>query len=284
MRIALLTFAALPSLHADDRLLAGALAHRGADAVPVVWDDPSIDWRGFDAAVVRSTWDYTWRRDAFLARAEAIANVTRLWNPPPLLRWNAHKRYLGALAARGVPVVPTEYVDAGAPLDLAALGRARGWDEVVVKPCVSAGARDTVRLRAATGQAAADALRARGDLMVQPYQPAVERDGEHSLVFFDGRFSHAVRKHPQLVAAPSAADPTPRAAAPDELATAARVLAAAAALHDGTPPLYARVDLVRAADGTPQLMELEAFEPRLFFTAHPAAADTLAAAILHRLA
>ena len=35
-----------------------ALAARGVDASPAVWDDDGVDWAHFDLVVVRSTWDY----------------------------------------------------------------------------------------------------------------------------------------------------------------------------------------------------------------------------------
>lgn len=272
MRIALATCMTLPRLHDGEQPLLDALARRGADAVPSVWDDPAVDWARFDACVIRNTWDYTHRFDEFLRWADALP--VPLFNPARVLRWNAHKSYLVELAARGVRVVPTELVRAGAPLDLARLGAARGWDEVVVKPCVSAGARDTLRLRARDGQSAVEPLRDR-DLLVQPYQPVVEGEGERSLIFVDGKLGHAIRKHPQLAGRPGEGGEPRVTPTDDELAAACSVLDAA-----GEPLLYARVDLVRGTDGAPLLMELEALEPRLFFEAHPPTAEQLADAIV----
>jgi glutathione synthase/RimK-type ligase-like ATP-grasp enzyme len=271
--VALATCVAWPALEPDDVPLLDALGRRGVAAVPAVWDDPAVEWSRFDAVVLRSTWDYTERREDFVAWA---ARVPRLFNPAPVIAWNAHKGYLHQLAAAGAPVVPTELVRAGAPLDLAALGRTRGWDEVVVKPCVSAGARNTLRLRARDGQAEVEPLRDR-DLLIQPYQPEVEREGEHSLLYFGGRLSHAIRKHPALVTAPSKAPEPSIVPTPDEVAVAERVLALVPHRL-----LYARVDLVRGADG-PQLMELEVIEPRLFFFAHPPAVERMAEAIVESI-
>jgi glutathione synthase/RimK-type ligase-like ATP-grasp enzyme len=274
MRIALATFRQFPDLHEDDQILARAIVRRGIEVVPAVWDESSIEWRRFDACVLRSTWDYTFRRDEFCAWAARAATETRLLNPATIVRWNSHKGYLAELAGRGAPVVPTAFVRASEPFDLAAMSLRHGWDEVVVKPCVSAGARDTLRVRAGDGQAAAEAVRARGDLMVQPYQPEVEREGERSLIFVGGELTHAIRKHPALVAAPAGHDEPRVTPTDDEVAVAERVLS----LVD-EPLLYARVDLVRGADG-PQLMELELIEPRLFLYAHPPAAERLADAIV----
>lgn len=136
MRIGLATCAALPDGWPDDRLLAAALRERGAEARFAVWDDPEVDWPGFDLVMIRSTWDYTGRRREFLDWAHSIDGA--LHNPAGMLEWNSDKRYLADLAAAGVATVPTRYVEPGdPPPDLAG--------EVVVKPTVSAGARDTGR-------------------------------------------------------------------------------------------------------------------------------------------
>jgi glutathione synthase/RimK-type ligase-like ATP-grasp enzyme len=265
MRLLVATCDAHPSGHEDDAPLFDALARRGIEPVIAIWD--RARWERIDACLIRSTWDYTWRRDEFLAWAEG-ARVP-LWNPSRILRWNSHKRYLAELAARGVPVVPTEIVAAGATARLDAA------HEIVVKPCVSAGARDTYRLRPGDPRPTLDATR---EWMIQPYLPSVEAEGEHSLIFFDGEFSHAIRKHAQLVEPRPAEGGEPRLTPErDELEAARRVLA------EVEPLLYARVDLARAADGKPLLMELEAFEPSLFFRAAPEAADRLASAIARRL-
>src|SRR5690349_15119149 len=105
--VAFVTQAGLPEGSSEDQRLIPALAAYGVRAGFVVWDDPAVDWAAPAVCVVRSTWDYFHRRDAFVAWAERVAGLTELWNPAPVLRWNTHKRYLADLAARGVPVVPT---------------------------------------------------------------------------------------------------------------------------------------------------------------------------------
>ena len=280
MRLALVTYAVLPQLHEDDQLLVAPLARRGVEVVPAVWDDPAVDWARFDACVIRSTWDYTFKPAAFNAWTERVETVTQVWNPPAILRWNGHKGYLRELADRGAHVVPTAWIADGEPIGLRALAETRGWDEVVVKPCVSGGARDTVRVHAREGQNAVDALRTigdrrhAGDFMVQPYEPAVEREGEHSLIFLDGEYSHAIRKHPQLVPGAHIGGEPLYTPDEDELAAASKILALV-----GARLLYARVDLVRDQSGGTMLMELEALEPRLYFATHPPAAERFADAI-----
>jgi glutathione synthase/RimK-type ligase-like ATP-grasp enzyme len=221
-----------------------------------------------------------------VAWARAVDDVTDLHNAAVIVAWNTDKRYLGALAAAGVPVVPTLWLDRGAPTALAPLLSARGWGDLVIKPVVSAGAHETLRVPAgalALAEQHLARLQPTAAMMVQPYLRAIEDQGELSLVFFGGAFSHAVRKRPragdfrsqlQFGAALTVAVPDPA-----ELACARAALAAAPA-----PTLYARVDLVPASDGQPLVMELELVEPQLFFreggpSALARAADTIAAAV-----
>lgn len=243
-RCALVTWRGLPDLAADDRLLRDALVRRGVDASAVVWDDPRVDWSAFDAIVVRSTWDYHLRIDEFRAWIDRLDGLP-LWNPPAILRWNTHKAYLLDLAARGIDVVPTTYMPAGA----------------VVKPAVSATAHRTMFLDY--------------DLLIQPFVPEVAREGELSFVFLGRAFSHAVRKRPRAddfrVQPEFGGSVEPYAPPPELIAQAERI---AATLGDSW--LYARVDAV-VRDGRLLLMELEATEPSLFLDAVSAArlADAL---------
>ena len=270
-RVALVTAAQWPDLDDDGPELLAALDRAGVDGSPVVWDDRSVDWSSYDLSVVRSTWDYVPRREEFLAWA---AGVPRLANPAEVLSWNTDKRYLGQLAAAGVPVVPTEFVAPGEPLQVPAY-------EHVVKPTVSAGAADTERFAAGEDSTAhATALLDAGrTVMVQPYQSAIDQAGETALFFFAGRFSHAARKAPILVPELTerlAVAVTPAQAGPAELAVAE---AALAAVPFGAPLLYARVDVVPGPDGSPVVMELELTEPCLFLDRSAGAADRFAAAV-----
>jgi len=289
MRIALATCAQFPSLYEDDAPLVPALAARGIEAVPVVWNDPDARWSEFPLVVVRSPWDYHQHASAFLAWLYRVAAASALVNPYPLLKWNSHKGYLRDLDARGVAMVPTAWCALGEPVDLDAILEERGWTDAVVKPAVSAGANDTLRVGSHNRVAGAELLAhlvRRGDAMVQPYLASVEGHGERSLVYLDGVFSHALRKHALL--APGAVEPQAQAvgvprvdASPAERAFAEQVLAAAAAAS-GAPAAYARVDIAPSptGDGAPLLMELEALEPCLFLRlgeAHERFADVLAA-------
>ncbi len=275
MRIALATCAEIPDLYDDDEPLRAALLARGADVVPAVWDDAGRDWAAYDLVVIRSTWDYHERRDAFVAWARS---VPRLANAATVVEWNTDKTYLRELAEAGLPVVPTAWVTA--PASLSDVAGGHGWGEVVVKPAVSAGARNTLRcLRTdAEGQALLDRIVAEGTAMVQPYLDAVEGYGERSLLFVEGAFTHAVRRNPALsTEGEERFDARLVEATPDELRLARNVLALVP-----EPPLYARVDMVPGPDGSPVLMELEVTEPQLFLRFSEPAAAALADAVVAR--
>ena len=277
--LALATCADLPDGDPDDAGLPAALAAHGVRAAWAVWDDEAVDWSRFHGVLVRSTWDYHGRRDAFLAWAHAVPRVV---NAPGVLAWNTDKRYLGELAAAGLPVVRTTFVAPG--------GRAALPDEAfVVKPAVSAGSRDTARFAGGEDARAralvADIARSGRAAMIQPYLQSVDAHGETALLFLAGGFSHAIRKGALLVegrgptqdlfAAEQIAPCTPRAA---ELDVATRVVAHVTARFGELP--YARVDLVAGEDGAPLVLELELTEPSLFFAHGPAdAPERLAAAV-----
>jgi glutathione synthase/RimK-type ligase-like ATP-grasp enzyme len=283
--VALVTCDAFPDLYEDDRALVPALAALGVAARPVVWSDPAIDWTAYAALVIRSPWDYFERAAEFRAWLDArIASGVRMCNAAEILAWNYDKGYLQDLAAAGVALVPTIVVARGEAPDLAALVRARGWDDIVVKPTISGGAYRTYRFRIADLEgyraAIAETLTDRG-VLIQPFLPEILDAGELSLIFIDGAFSHAVQKRAtggdyrvQFQFGGTCAPVEVDAA---RIAEAAACLAAAPAV-----PVYARVDGVIHA-GRFLLMELEAFEPVLYLGWAPGAAMRLARAIVARL-
>jgi hypothetical protein len=282
MDIALVTYAGLPALDANDALLIPALASLGLKARPVLWDDPRMDWSVPRAAVVRTAWDSHLRREAFVDWAVRAGQRTRLYNPPEVLRWNTHKFYLRELEAQGIAFTPTVWVPQGSAVDVGALMRERGWDAVVLKPAVSAGALKTYHFTAAEAnraQAHLEPLAAREDVMVQPYLSTFGTDGERSYIFFDGAFSHAVRRPPGLASAPRAFEDNHRIEPrPEELRLSQDVLAAV-----GQPLLYARIDVATDNAGRPCLQELEAAEPRLFLGLDAEAPMRLAHALARKL-
>ncbi|MDI9238745.1 hypothetical protein QLQ15_07430 [Lysobacter sp. LF1] len=290
-RIALVTAIAATGLDDDLAPLLDACAARGFAVQVRAWDDPTVAWSRFDAALLRSPWDYTQRLDEFLAWCTRVSTQTRLINPLPVVRWNTDKHYLAELEARGVPVVATRFVEPEVeplPELQAFLAAHADAAEFVVKPTVGAGSKDAQRYSRTQEFAAANhmarLLDADRSAMLQPYLASVDELGETALMYFAGEFSHAIRKGPLL--RPDEG-PTPhlfaaeaitaRSPEPDEFALAQRVMDAGVdALQLDAPPLYARVDLIRDADGHPRLLELELCEPSLFFAHAPGSAGRFA--------
>ena len=281
--IAIATCREYPTLSEDDRFLLARLRAAGIAAEPVVWDAPT-DWERHQAVLLRSTWDYFERPATFLAWLDDLERRgIRCFNPAALVRWNLDKRYLRELAARGVATVPTLWIDGDAgrtPEDVASRVRECGWSDVVVKPAVSAGADRTRRLRAQdTGSVARHAreIGPAATLLVQPFLPEVLEQGETSVLFFGGTFSHAVVKRPRAGdfrvqwahgGTHERVRPTPA------VVEQARAALAAAP----SPGLYARVDGV-LREGRFVLMELEQIEPYLFLDEDPSPADRLVTAL-----
>jgi glutathione synthase/RimK-type ligase-like ATP-grasp enzyme len=277
-RIALVTSEEWQRLDPDLPLASEALTHAGLAVDVVRWDDPAVDWSAYALAVVRSCWDYAGRRAEFLAWA---GSVPRLRNDVELLRWNTDKVYLRDLEDAGVPVVPTVWD----PRDEAQLPDANEW---VVKPSVSAGARDTARWSDAESalRHVAELTAAGRTAMLQPYLTRVDDEGETALLFIGGRFSHAVRKGPLLRRGEgvnqdrnSRGDLRRVESTAEQRELAQAVLDAVGAFASSVPPLYARVDLVADAAGRPLLLELELTEPSLFLPQAPEAAGALARAV-----
>lgn len=277
-----------PDLAPDDRLLYEPLAALGIEARPVRWDDENgTDAAGaanLDAIVIRSTWGYIHHLAEFAAWIDHLdAKGPAVWNPPDVLRWNMNKRYLIDLEQAGIPVVETEWVRRDSRTTLADISRDRAWDEMVIKPAVSAAAWQTHRLQANDEHAEAllESMTREGDVMVQPFLQPIVDEGEWSLMFFNGRYSHAVLKRPgagdyrvQEFLGGSSTTPEPPVWMVEQ---AARILPYAPG-----DLLYARVDGIRDGD-TFVLLELEVLEPSLFLDRSPLAPARFAEAIAARL-
>jgi glutathione synthase/RimK-type ligase-like ATP-grasp enzyme len=270
----------------DDALLTAALERQGLSTVRVDWARDDVDWSAFRCAVFRTTWDYYDRLETFTAWLGRVERLTRLCNPAAMVRWNLNKRSLHELAARGVAVVPSRFLECGRRVSLHDLLDDTGWRQAVVKPCVSGGARHTHRVdhaNAATVQRALDPLLARESFLLQPFVADVVATGEDTLVAIAGRVTHGLRKRakPGDFRVQDDHGGTVHGLEPsaEQVAVAERALAAC-----GTVPAYGRVDLVRLDDGSLAVMELELVEPELWLRLHPPAAAAMAAAIASGIA
>ncbi len=284
-RVALVTSAAYPLLYEDDLLLARALEQLGISAIPAIWNDASVAWDSYAALVIRTPWDYFERVDEFRVWLDArTASRVLMCNSSDILEWNFDKRYLQDLEAAGVAIVPTVCIARGEQVDVAALARARGWNEIVVKPTISGGAYRTYRFlvddAAAYANDIAQTLQDRG-VLVQPFLPEIISGGELSLLFFDGVYSHAVCKRPKAgdyrVQFQFGGTNENVEVEPTLVAQARACVLAAPSL-----PVYARVDGV-VKDEQFLLMELEVFEPLMFLARHPDAPARFARAVQGRL-
>jgi glutathione synthase/RimK-type ligase-like ATP-grasp enzyme len=301
-RLALVTAAAARDLDEDLPPLEAALRELPDLQISIVnWDDAGIDWSGFDLALLRSTWDYSQRLPEFLDWVTRASAATTLLNPLAIVRWNTDKHYLHDLAAAGIATVPSVFVEPGQDAAVALqrflqqhvpTAGPPGSDEFVVKPAVGAGSRDAQRYHRDEAAAALPhvqrLLDGRRSVLLQPYLERVDEHGETALIFFDGRFSHAIRKGPLLRrgegptrALFAAEEITAREPADDERRLAERTLQA---LPFPGPLAYARVDLIHEADGTPRVLELELTEPSLFFAHAPGSAQRFARTVASRAA
>jgi hypothetical protein len=270
----------------------------GVEAVPVVWDDPCVDWDAYALSVLRSTWDYPSRREEFVAWAYT---VPRLANSAPVVEWNTDKHYLADLEDRGVPVVPTIWLEPHEHLGSRGLHtRFPAMGDFVVKPAVAAGSIGAGRYTANSGRMrglaithARSLLEAGQAAMVQRYVPSVDSKGETSLIFLDGGYAYAVRKAAMLHGPVDQSDRMYQEETLEggyqpcaqELEVAQQAIDAALEIMGNPmrPFLYARADLVQGDDGKATLLELELTEPSLFPELAPGGIDQVCRAIAGRL-
>lgn len=276
-------------LEYEDHLLAEALKARGAAQVEnLVWNDPGIAWSGLphDLLMIRSCWDY-WRN--FAAFSEWLnareAEGLPLFNPPSLLRSNINKTYLAGLARLGVRTIPTAFAETADRASIAAaLAQIGNPDSVFIKPSISAGGDNSYMAPAAEAEETARLVAAKmvpaATLMLQPFFPEVREEGEWSLIYYNGAFSHAAIKRPKpggVLVHEHEGGATRRITPPPELIREGEYILSRLPVM----PLYARVDGLRA-NGAFHLMELEMTEPSFYFSIAPEATATCADAIMRR--
>lgn len=270
----------------DDELAVLPLARRGVRVETIPWDKPGVDWRRYELAVIRSTWDYYDQPERFLATLESIERAgVRVENGSEIVRWNLEKTYLRDLAAKGIEIVPAFWREGLSAGELVPLFEELRADEGVIKPTMSGTAKGAWRLDAARARALAPEIEAyfKGrPLMMQPFERGIVVEGEFSMTYFNGRLSHSILKvpksgdfrvHEEFGGANRVITPEP-----DLLAAGDAAIAAI-----GQKLLYARADFVRSG-GAFRLMELELVEPTFYLSADPGAAERFADAVAALLA
>jgi len=273
-RCAILTLKDRSGYFIYDSLLFEPLAQQGWQAEEIPWNQPGVNWRDYDAVIIRSTWDYQKAPEQFLQTLEEIQAQTRLFNSVEICRWNMHKDYLRELQQQGVRIIPTQWLPALTANAVETALAEFHSETLVAKPLIGANADNAFVLRANdhTGWQNALACYADTELMLQPFIQSIKTEGEISLFYFGGIYSHAIRKRPaagdfrvQEEHGGSLESIEPEN---DTLELAEQTLQAI-----NQTLLYARVDIVRLDNGLPALIELELIEPSLYFEHDKAAAE-----------
>ncbi len=282
--IAFVTYRGLNRIAPDDEIAAAALRRRGLRIEPVVWDDPDADWTQYDLVVVRSCWDYFYSPAKFVAWIDKLEALgARVLNPLRIVRWNHDKKYLRDLEQRGIEIAPTFWCERNSSPEISEILSTRLWSKAVVKPTISGTSMLTSVVTRNDGNAhdaqLAELLTQR-DMMVQEYMPEIE-NGEWSLVFFGGEFSHAAVKRAKpgdfRVQDEHGGSWSHEQPGDDLKRQAKRVLETV-----DEELLYARVDGV-VRDGRFILMELEVIEPMLYFGENDRAAEMFAEKLMQHL-
>lgn len=291
MKIAIATRHNLPDWEQDDQPFFQALTAAGIQHDVVPWDSDTR-WSGYDLCLLRTTWDYQERFEEFTQWIKAVSKHTQLCNPESVIHWNSHKSYLQELEQNGVQIAPSVWLDKGQAYNIKRIMAEKGWQQGFIKPLIGANARECCRFNMdepgiAKAQAHIDRLIPEEDLVLQPYLSTVESFGETSGIFFNNQFSHGTRKVP-MQGDFRVQDDYGASDFPYQLSDAEKTLAGKALTYvceRYLPPgqdqlLYARIDFLHDADGTPYLNEMELIEPSLFFRhGGKKACDTLVSAI-----
>ena len=265
----------------DDGLLQKEFERQGISSVRVDWARKDVDWSQYKCVVFRTTWDYFDRFEEFSQWLDAVSKQTKLCNPYSMIKWNMDKHYLKDLESKGVPVTPSRFVEKGSTLNIEDAILKSEWGELVIKPCVSGAARHTYRVsksNAGEVETLINKLLKHESFVYQPFLESVLTQGEDTLMLFDGKFSHAIRKlaKPGDFRVQDDHGGTVHDYQPDaeQIEFAEKAMAVCSTL-----PSYGRVDMVRDNQGKLALMELEMIEPELWLRKHPPSAKLFAESI-----
>lgn len=255
----------------EDGYLMRELTKQNLRCERVAWEDPSFDWTTTKIALLKTPWNYFIEINGFKTWMQKVSQQCMLINDCDMVLWNMDKHYLLDLQAEGIAIPETHGLDHINIFDPNAWNKRLGAKGMVVKPFISGGAKDTFLLKPPwdpNNVKAVSLAIQKQEMMVQPYIPSLVSKGELSLVFIDGKFTHAVIKRPKEndFRVQTYHGGTFEIHLPEKLEIdfGLRVLAACAALQHNVP-LYARIDICYGDHGELLLMELEAIEPELWW-------------------
>lgn len=265
-KAALLSMDSLENFHTYDKLLIEPMKTLGWIAEEISWRNEKVNWNDYDAVIVRSTWDYQNDVEKFIKVLEMINGVSYLENDLDLMKWNMNKNYLFQLKQKGITIVDTIWEKSFNPVLANNYFERLDTDEIIIKPNVSVNADNTFRLskeKLKEQSSNLEKIFAQREFMVQPFLNNIIDEGEYSLFFFDGKFSHSVLKKPKekdfRVQEEHGGNIQPIEASSDMIMIAENIIKKLS-----TIPLYGRVDLVRTKQNEFALMELELIEPSLY--------------------
>ena len=265
----------------EDFILQQELEAEGLNVLRLAWDNPDFDWSTTKVAIFRSTWDYFYRFSEFSTWLSKVSKQTKLINSSEIIYWNIDKHYLLDLEKKGLNIAKSFFIEKGSPDTLYELHNMLGWNETVLKPCVSGTARHTYKLNLNNleeHESIFKELIRNEAMLLQPFQHDIVNKGEVSMMLFGGQYSHSVLKNARpnefrvqsdFGGKVSHYNPTP-----NEIAFAEHAVRCCPEL-----PAYARVDIFNDNNGNIALSELELIEPELWFRLYPKAAKLLSTTI-----
>ncbi len=262
----------------EDQLVMTGLIKKGLAVKKVAWTDPNFDWKSTKYVLFRTTWDYAEKFNEFADWLMDVAFKTKLINSYDLVSWNLDKHYMQDLKMSGVHTVETRFIEPKDTRTLKQIHEQLGWEQTVLKPAISASAKNTFKLspeNVGGHEEVFSKLISDEAMMLQPFLNSILERGELSLMLIGGQFTHAVIKKAKLGDfrvqddfGGSVEDYNPT---PEEIELAVKTMEACE-----TVPLYARVDIANDNTGVPAVMELEIIEPEMWFRQNSDAADLLA--------
>lgn len=262
----------------EDQLVLEALEKKGLKTAKIAWSDSSFDWSSTKCALFRTTWDYAEKFVEFSDWLMEVSIQTKLINAYDLIVWNLDKHYMNDLKEAGINIVETYFIQPNDKRTLQNIHEELGWENTVLKPAISAAAKDTYRLEAnnlADHESKFRELIKGEAMMLQPFQNSVVERGEISLMMIGDQYTHAVLKVAR--SGDFRVQDDFGGSVHEYKPTQAEIDLAIASVHACTPkPLYARVDMINDNDGKPAISELELVEPEMWFRRNEQAADLLA--------